>query len=79
MVLSNSAWGTIELDAEGRALSWTCQWSQLTTEQPMTGLQTYTECSGFGDRCYVSPRFHEGHHENRSSRLWSHVFFGGGC
>eukprot|EP00435_Cladocopium_sp_Y103_P066626 s218_g28.t3 len=43
MVLSNSAWGSIELDAEGQPLSWTCQWSQLTTEKPMDGLQTYTE------------------------------------
>ena len=43
MVLSNSAWGSIELDAEGQPISWTCQWSELTTEKLMAGLQTYTE------------------------------------
>lgn len=43
MVLSNSAWGSIELDAEGQPISWSCQWSELTTEKPMAGLQTYTE------------------------------------
>ena len=43
MVLSNSAWGSIELDGEGQPICWTCQWSELTTEKPMAGLQTYTE------------------------------------
>lgn len=46
MVLSNSAWGTIQLDADGQPLSWQCQWSELTTQQPMPGLQTYTEFLG---------------------------------
>lgn len=42
MVLSNSAWGSIQY-TDGLAVSWTCQHFELCTEQPKPGLQTYTE------------------------------------
>ncbi|CAJ1358797.1 unnamed protein product, partial [Effrenium voratum] len=43
MVLSNSAWGQIHYDSAGVALSWECRCSELSPEQPETGLHTYSE------------------------------------
>lgn len=42
MVLSNSAWGSIDYDGHGKA-SWTCRGTELCTSQPEPGLHTFTE------------------------------------
>ena len=43
MVLSNSAWGTIDYDAEGQPTWWTLKSKELSPTRPQTGLHTYSE------------------------------------
>ena len=80
MVLSNSAWGTIDYDEVDRPIRWTLKASELSPSRPEMGLHTYSEFvvlqHPFPDRDAVKDKaelraLNEKVKANRRQALWS--------